>query len=56
MTSKTYTAQADGFILGTFYRKGEPVSLTDAQAKYLAPPYGSDVLLASPPKLDKKDK
>lgn len=40
---KTYKAKNTGFILGTHYNAGEAVSLTEAQAKYLAPPYGSDV-------------
>lgn len=39
----TYKAKNSGFILGTHYNAGDTVPLTTAQAKYLAPPYGSDV-------------
>lgn len=38
-----YAATRSGFVLGTYYSEGEMVPLTDAQAKYLAPPYGDAV-------------
>lgn len=38
--SKSYVAAVSGFILGTWYEKGAKVPVTEAQAKYLAPPYG----------------
>lgn len=56
MTKTEYKAAGDGFILGRFYKKGDPVLLTDTQAKYLAPPYGRDVVVPAQPKPDKKDK
>lgn len=56
MSKKTYAAKADGFIIGTFYRRGEPVALTADQAKYLTPPYGDAVGAVEPQKPDKKEK
>jgi len=46
----TYKAKNSGFILGTHYSAGDTVPLTAAQAKYLAPPYGSDVEVVPEPK------
>lgn len=50
MAMTTYKAKNSGFILGTHYNAGEAVPLTEAQAKYLAPPYGSDVEIVPAPK------
>lgn len=46
--TKTYKATRDGFIVGKHYAKGDPVPLTEAQAKYLSAPYGDDVVLDKP--------
>ncbi len=56
MTTKTYIVQNDGFLLGRFYKKDAEITLTDDQAKYMAVPYGSDVVLKKPKaRAEKKD-
>ena len=48
--SKSYVAAKDGAVLGQFYEEGQPVPVTEQQAKYLAPPYGDALKLATAPK------
>lgn len=38
-----YTVTGDRFIGNVHHEDGDKVSLTDAEAKYLAPPYGNAV-------------
>jgi hypothetical protein len=51
--SKSYVAASDAFILGTHYTAGDPVEVTQAQAKYLTAPLGDQLSEAGsqkPPK------
>lgn len=40
---KNYAANADGFVDGVYRKKDEVFPMSDRQAKYLAPPYGTSV-------------
>ena len=51
-----YKATRDGFILGNHFKKGAKVPLTEAQAKYMAAPYGDDVEVVEPANADDKPK
>ncbi len=53
--NKFYTAAKSGFILGTWYEKGEPVPVSAAQAKYLVPPLGDAIEAPSAPKARAKE-
>lgn len=49
---KNYIVRRDGEIMGMYYRAGDSIALTDAQARYLTAPLGSEVELAPPPVVD----
>jgi len=53
---KKYYAVRDGFILGGHYKAGEPVPLTEGQAKYLTSPLGDDLTLKPPARTTKSAK
>lgn len=46
---KNYIVRSDGEIAGVYYRAGDTVALTDAQARHLTAPLGSEVELAPTP-------
>lgn len=48
MTTPTYKAASDGFIIGMHYAKGDTVPLTELQAKYLTGHYGNAVYIDKP--------
>lgn len=41
---KPFKAARHGFILGEFYKEGADVPISVEQAKYLAPPLGTDLV------------
>jgi len=46
--SKKYYVRKEGFILGSFYKEGDEIVLSDEQVKYLIEPFGDSVSLKNP--------
>ena len=48
-----YKVTEDGFVQGDYYKKGDKIPMTPAQAKYLTAPHGDKLVPVGKPKTSK---